>query len=86
MWGLRIFEYFVMALVMGVVVCFCIQLSLIKDQSLRELFRGYAPSPSIVTSTGFVPPYNPSRAYLLHERTDLIMAVYIRAVGFSVLP
>ncbi|CAG7920889.1 unnamed protein product [Penicillium olsonii] len=52
MWGLRLFEFFVMALVLGVVVCFCIQLSLIQDQSIGEVFRGYVPSSAIVTSEG----------------------------------
>ncbi|KAJ5972329.1 uncharacterized protein N7479_002247 [Penicillium vulpinum] len=52
MWGLRLFEFFVMALVLGVVVCFCIQLSLIKDQSVGEVFRGYLPSSAIVQSEG----------------------------------
>ncbi|KAJ6163209.1 hypothetical protein N7497_003188 [Penicillium chrysogenum] len=52
MWGLRLFEFFVMALLLGVVVCFCIQLSLIKDQSVGEVFRGYLPSSAIVQSEG----------------------------------
>ncbi|EAW25006.1 NRAMP family metal ion transporter [Aspergillus fischeri NRRL 181] len=51
-WGLRLFEYFVMALVLGVVICFCIQLSLIKEQSVRDVFRGYLPSSAIVQSKG----------------------------------
>lgn len=50
--GLRAFEFFVMALVLGVVVCFCIQLSLIKDTSAGEVFRGYLPSSAIVQSQG----------------------------------
>lgn len=50
--GLRAFEFFVMALVLGVVVCFCIQLSLIKDTSVGEVFRGYLPSSAIVQSEG----------------------------------
>ncbi|KAJ5679279.1 hypothetical protein N7462_007523 [Penicillium macrosclerotiorum] len=52
MWGLRLFEFFVMALVLGVVICFCIQLSLIKEQSVGEVFRGYLPSSAIVQSEG----------------------------------
>ncbi|KAJ5595267.1 uncharacterized protein N7459_001475 [Penicillium hispanicum] len=52
MWGLRLFEFFVMALVLGVVICFCIQLSLIKEQSIGEVFRGYLPSSAIVQSEG----------------------------------
>lgn len=50
--GLRAFEFFVMALVLGVVVCFCIQLSLIKDTSVGEVFRGYLPSKAIIQSEG----------------------------------
>ncbi|KAE8145519.1 natural resistance-associated macrophage protein-domain-containing protein [Aspergillus avenaceus] len=52
MFGLRLFEFFVMGLVLGVVVCFCIQLSLIKEQSVGEVFKGYLPSSAIVQSTG----------------------------------
>ncbi|RJE23073.1 transporter [Aspergillus sclerotialis] len=52
MWGLRLFEFFVMALVLGVVICFCIQLSLIKNQSVGDVFRGYVPSSAIVQSQG----------------------------------
>jgi metal iron transporter len=50
--GLRAFEFFVMALVLGVVICFCFQLSLIKDTSVGEVFRGYLPSSAIVESQG----------------------------------
>ncbi|KAH8672737.1 transporter protein smf2 [Tricladium varicosporioides] len=50
--GLRAFEVFVMALVLGVVICFCIQLSLIEDTSVGEVFRGYLPSSAIVQSQG----------------------------------
>ncbi|KAJ5716931.1 hypothetical protein N7488_002577 [Penicillium malachiteum] len=52
MWGLRLFEYFVMGLVLAVVICFCIQLAMIKDQSVGEVFRGYLPSSAIVQSNG----------------------------------
>jgi Mn2+/Fe2+ NRAMP family transporter len=52
--GLRAFEMFVVALVLGVVICFCIQLSLIKDTSVGEVFRGYLPSSAIVQSEGYV--------------------------------
>lgn len=54
MWGLRLFEFFVMALVLGVVVCFCIQLALIRGQSVADVFRGYLPSSAIVQSRGLV--------------------------------
>ena len=49
---LRAFEFFVMALVLGVVVCFCIQLSLIRNISVGEVFRGYLPSSTLVQSQG----------------------------------
>jgi len=52
MWGLRLFEFFVMGLVLAVVICFCIQLSLIRDQSVGEVFRGYVPSSAVVQSEG----------------------------------
>lgn len=50
--GLRAFEFFVLVLVLGVVICFCIQLSLIKNTSVGEVFRGYLPSGAIVESDG----------------------------------
>jgi len=50
--GLRLFEFFVCLLVLGVVVCFCIQLSLITDTSVSEVFRGYLPSGAIVEQQG----------------------------------
>lgn len=49
---LRAFEYFVMALVLGVVICFCIELSLIEGTSVGEVFRGYLPSPAVVEGDG----------------------------------
>ncbi|KAJ4328725.1 NRAMP-like transporter smf-3 [Fusarium piperis] len=48
--GLRYFEMFIIFLVLGVVVCFCIQLSLIRDTSPGEVFKGYLPSSSLVES------------------------------------
>jgi metal iron transporter len=49
---LRLFEYFVMSLVLGVMVCFCIQLSYIRDTSIGEVFKGYLPSSAIVEGNG----------------------------------
>lgn len=49
---LRAFEFFVMALVLGVVICFCIQLSFIEDTSVSEVFRGYLPSSTIIRNQG----------------------------------
>ncbi|KAG5951455.1 hypothetical protein E4U53_003070 [Claviceps sorghi] len=45
--GLRMFEAFVCLLVLGVVVCFCIQLSLIEG-SAGQVLRGYLPSGQLV--------------------------------------
>lgn len=50
--GLRFFEYFVMALVLGVVVCFCIELSLIDGTSVGEVLKGYLPSSTVVEGQG----------------------------------
>lgn len=49
---LRLFEYFVMGLVLGVMVCFCVQLSFIKDTTAGEVFQGYLPSSAIVEGNG----------------------------------
>ena len=49
---LRAFEYFVMALVLGVVICFCIELSLLESTSVGEIFRGYLPSSAVVDGQG----------------------------------
>jgi len=50
--GLRAFEIGVMCLVLGVVVCFCIQLSLIRDTPVADVFQGYLPSSAIVEQQG----------------------------------
>jgi metal iron transporter len=51
--GLRLFELFVALLVLGVVVCFWYQLSLIGDRATAsEVFRGYAPSSALVEGKG----------------------------------
>lgn len=63
---LRAFELFVMSLVLGVVICFCIQLSYIRDTKVGEVFRGYLPSKAIVESEGLVKhsllPFDPRRS------------------------
>ena len=41
-----------MILVLGVVVCFCIQLSYIQNASVGEVFDGYVPSSSIINGQG----------------------------------
>ena len=50
--GLRTFELFVMALVLGVVICFCYQLGLIKEVSVGDVFRGYLPSADMIKNEG----------------------------------
>ena len=50
--ALRLFEGFVMLLVLGVAICFCFQLSLIKNTSVGDVFRGYLPSSALVESQG----------------------------------
>ncbi|KAI1937607.1 NRAMP-like transporter smf-3 [Ophidiomyces ophidiicola] len=50
--ALRAFEFFVMALVLGVVICFCIELSMIKETSVGEILKGYLPSPAVVKDNG----------------------------------
>lgn len=52
--GLRVFEGFVALLVLSVVICFCIQLSYIRDTSVGDVFRGYIPSSAIIQSYGWV--------------------------------
>jgi metal iron transporter len=46
---LRAFEFFVMALVLGVVVCFAFELSKIKAP-VGDVFRGYLPSSTLIKS------------------------------------
>jgi metal iron transporter len=50
--SVRFFEAGVMALVLGVVICFGIQLSYIRDTTVGEVFRGYLPSSAVVESQG----------------------------------
>ncbi|EON99758.1 putative transporter protein smf2 protein [Phaeoacremonium minimum UCRPA7] len=50
--GLRAFEFFVVLLVLGVVICFCIQLSMIDDTPVGDVFKGYLPSSAIVERKG----------------------------------
>lgn len=50
--GLRAFEAFVVLLVLAVVVCFCIQMSLIRNTTVGDVFRGYLPSSAIIEQQG----------------------------------
>ncbi|CAK7265854.1 NRAMP-like transporter smf-3 [Sporothrix epigloea] len=52
--GLRAFELVVVPLVLGVVICFCIQLAMIDHSasSIGEVFRGYLPSSALIQQQG----------------------------------
>ena len=52
MMHLRIFEYFVMFLVLGVMICFCIQLTYIHNTTAGEVMKGYLPSSAVVKGNG----------------------------------
>lgn len=52
--GLRIFECFIACLVLSVVVCFCIQLSMIQETPVGDVFKGYLPSEAIIEGKGYV--------------------------------
>jgi metal iron transporter len=45
---IRIFEYFVVLLVFGVTICFCIQFTYVKNALVGDVFRGYLPSAAVV--------------------------------------
>lgn len=49
---LRIFEYFVMLLVLGVMICFCIQLTYVHNATAGEVIRGYLPSSAVINGNG----------------------------------
>jgi metal iron transporter len=53
MGAIRAFEWFVAAIVLGVVICFSVELSLIQNASVREVFRGYLPSAAVIESNGY---------------------------------
>ncbi|KAG7124731.1 Manganese transporter SMF1 like protein [Verticillium longisporum] len=50
--GLRIFECFIACLVLSVVVCFCIQLSMVQETPVGDIFKGYLPSKAIIQGKG----------------------------------
>ena len=52
--GLRAFELFILVLVLGVVICFSIQLSLIQETPVGDVFKGYLPSKALVEQKGSV--------------------------------
>ena len=52
---LNFFEYFVITLVLGVVICFCVELSFIhrhQHTPVGEVFKGYLPSSAVVNGQG----------------------------------
>ncbi|SCU96148.1 LAME_0F15082g1_1 [Lachancea meyersii CBS 8951] len=48
----RLFELAVAALVVGVCVCFCVQLAFLPRIPVREVFRGFAPSKEMFRNNG----------------------------------
>ncbi|SCU98123.1 LADA_0H10704g1_1 [Lachancea dasiensis] len=48
----RFFEFAVAALVLGVCICFCVELAYIPHISVREVFRGFAPSKEMFQNNG----------------------------------
>lgn len=49
---LRVFECFVMLLVLGVMICFCIQLTYVHNATAGEVMRGYLPSSTVINGNG----------------------------------
>lgn len=66
--GPRTLEFFVMALLLAVVICFCIQLSLIRSTAVGTVFRGYLPSKQVVESQAYV-PLSPTMQHHVHRST-----------------
>jgi metal iron transporter len=48
----RLFEFFVALLVLGVVICFCVQLTYIQNTSVGDVFHGYVPSSALIEGQG----------------------------------
>lgn len=49
----RLFEYAVAVLVLGVVICFCVELAMLpKSTSVRAIFRGFVPSKEMFKNNG----------------------------------
>lgn len=62
--GVRAFELFVILLVLGVAICFSVELSLIHVPNVGEVFKGFLPSSTLVQSQGYVESYfTPLRTY-----------------------
>lgn len=80
--ALRTFEFFVILLVLGVVVCFCYELSQIQNVSVGEVFKGYLPSSAIVESKGYVAPPQ-SRRNIANTKQTLPILRYIRCYSHA---
>ncbi|CZT05089.1 related to manganese transport protein [Rhynchosporium agropyri] len=50
--GLRLFELFVGAFVAAIFICFCIELSYIKDTPVGHVFKGFLPSKAVFKGEG----------------------------------
>ncbi|KAK9238699.1 natural resistance-associated macrophage protein-domain-containing protein [Lipomyces kononenkoae] len=50
--AVRWFEYAVAALVLAVVICFCVELGTIKGTSVGEVLKGFLPNKTVVSSQG----------------------------------
>jgi metal iron transporter len=50
--GIRLFEIFIAGFVVGTFICFCIELSLIRDATVRQVLKGFLPSKGIFVSDG----------------------------------
>ena len=50
--GARLFEMVIVFFVLGVVVCFCIQLSKVQLPSAGHIFKGYLPSDALIQANG----------------------------------
>ncbi len=51
----RAFELGITGLVVGVVICLCVELSKIRGTSFDEVMRGYLPSKALISSEGMHP-------------------------------
>jgi metal iron transporter len=68
---LRAFEYFIGAIVLGVFICFCIELSDISAP-VGEVFKGFLPSKTVFVSAGLVP----NRPFCIHSALIRLNSLY----------
>ncbi|TVY21663.1 Manganese transporter SMF1 [Lachnellula arida] len=50
--GIRLFEIFITGFVLGTFICFCIELSMIKNATAAQVSKGFLPSKGIFVSDG----------------------------------